>query len=141
MQRPRWLILPMKQAVMIMTKLETLVMVAFSMLLLWPFFKVIIAFLNPATLTFLPLVNLVLFCLFIIFILVTLTLKIFSIFVFRFFLFAVAGTLNTILFCSDKFVVYSVTNGDRILSYKCSLSITSISFLILLLNFLWKQLF
>ena len=48
-----------------------------------------IAFLNPETLTFFPLVNLVLFCLLIIFILVTLTLNIFSIFVFKFFLLAV----------------------------------------------------
>ena len=36
------------------------------------------------------------------------------------------GTLKTILFCSDKFVDFSVTKGDKILSYKCILSILSI---------------
>ena len=34
--------------------------------MLWPFFRVIIAFLNPETLTFFPLVILTLFCLLII---------------------------------------------------------------------------
>ena len=74
--------------------------------------------LNPETLIFFPLVNLILFFLFMIFILVTLTLKIFSILIFKFFLFALAGTLKITLFCSDKLVVFSVTTGDKILSYK-----------------------
>src|SRR6056300_557129 len=56
-----------------------------------------------------PLVILTLFCLLIILILVTFTLKIFSIFFFKLVLFAPAGTLKTILFCSDKFVDFSVT--------------------------------
>ncbi len=43
----------------------------------WPFFNVTIAFLNPETFTFFPLVSLILFFLLIIFILVTLTLNIF----------------------------------------------------------------
>ena len=72
--------------------------------MLWPFLSVIIAFLNPETLTFFPLVILVLFCLLIILILVTFTLKIFSIFFFKLVLFDPAGTLKTILFCSDKLV-------------------------------------
>jgi hypothetical protein len=46
------------------------------------------------------------------------------------------STLNTILLCSDKFVDFSVTTGDKILSYKCNLLISYISFLILLQNFL-----
>ena len=50
------------------------------------------------------------------FIFVTLTLKIFSILFLRFFLLALDGTLKTILFCSDKFVDFSVTNGDKILA-------------------------
>ena len=54
----------------------------------------------------------------IMFILVTLTLKIFSIFFLRFFLFALEGTLKTILLCSDKLVDFSVTKGDKILSYE-----------------------
>src|SRR6056300_751977 len=95
--------------------------------MLWPFLRVIIAFLNPETFTFFPLVSLVLFCLLIILILVTLTLKIFSIFFFKFTLFAPVGTLKTILFCSDKLVDFSVTIGDKILSYKCILSILRIS--------------
>ena len=95
--------------------------------MLRPFLSVIIAFLNPETFTFLPLVNLVLFCLLIMFILITLTLNIFSIFFFKFFLLALEGTLNTILFCSDKFVDFYVTKGDKILSYKCIFSILSIS--------------
>ena len=88
------------------------------------------------TFTFLPLVSLVLFCLLIILILVTLTLNIFSMLVFKFFLFALDGTLKTILFCSDKLVDFSVTSGEIILSYRCIIFIVSISFLVLLLNFL-----
>ena len=53
--------------------------------------------------------------------------KIFSIFFFKFVLFAPAGTLKTILFCSDKLVDFSVTIGETILSYKCILSILRIS--------------
>jgi len=58
----------------------------------------------------------VLVFLFIILILVTFTLKIFSIFDLRFFLFALDGTLKIILFCSERFVDFSVTIGAKILS-------------------------
>ena len=67
-----------------------------------------IAFLYPATLTFFPLVDFNLDFLFIMLILVTLTLNIFSILFFKFFLFALSATLNTILFCDDRFVDFSV---------------------------------
>ena len=60
-------------------------------------------------------------------ILITFTLKIFSIFFFKLVLLASLATLNTILFCSERFVVFSVTIGDKILSYKCILSILRIS--------------
>ena len=53
--------------------------------------------------------------------------KIFSILFFKYILFAPVGTLQTILFCSDKLVDFSVTIGDKILSYKCILSILRIS--------------
>ena len=71
-----------------------------------------------------------LFFLLTIFIFVTVTLKIFSILLFKLSLFAFDGTLNTILFCSDKFVDFSVTIGDMILSYKCNLFIMNTSFLV-----------
>jgi len=95
--------------------------------MLWPFLRVIIAFLKPDTFTFFPLVIFVLFCLLTILILVTFTLKIFSIFFFKFTLSAPAGTLKTTLFCSYKLVDFSVTIGEIILSYKCILSILRIS--------------
>ena len=91
--------------------------------MLWPFLSVIIAFLKPETFTFLPLVNFVLFCLLIILIFVTLTLKIFSILFLRFFLLALLRTLKTILFSPDKLVDFSVSKGDKILSYRWSFSI------------------
>ena len=38
------------------------------------------------------------------------------------FLFAPVCTLKIILFCSDRFVDFSVTSGEIILSYKCNFS-------------------
>ncbi len=73
-------------------------------------------------------VNFILGFLFIILTLITLTLNIFSIFFFKFFLFDLLGTLKTILFCSDKFVDFSVTIGEIILSYKYIFSILQIPF-------------
>ena len=57
--------------------------------------------------------------------------KIFSIDPFKVFLLALWGTLKTILFCSDKFVDFSVTTGNNILSYKLNLSIIDTFFPIL----------
>ena len=43
----------------------------------------------------------------------------------------VVATSSTYNFNSDKFVDFSVTKGDKILSYRCSLSIICTSFLVL----------
>ena len=84
--------------------------------MLWPFFKVTIAFLYPDLNAFLFLTILSFSLIFTVLIFTTLTLNIFSILFLIDFLFAFILTLKTTLLNSDNEVDYSVTLGEIILS-------------------------